>query len=293
MIKINKANIIGISIGATIIFIALTLLLATDKFDANWFYFISGIGLIISCIPFFLNLLLESKRERDLESMFLEFARDLAEGAKSGTPINKSIMNLRNKDYSSLNPYVNKLANQVSLGIPVRDALKIFADDIKSQVISRAVSLIKEAERSGGKIETILDSVTYSISQVEKLKKERRAAIYNLTVQGYIIFMIFIAIMLVMQFKILPITNDLGNIKDAGTEGIDLGIGGSVGGVSSFSSDYFTWPLFFLLIVQGFFTGLVIGKISEGSVRSGLKHSFVLVSIALLIATGSRLFLSS
>ena len=41
-----------------------------------------------------------------------------------------------------------------------------------------------------------------------------------------------------------------------------------------------------LIIIQGFFSGLVIGKLSEGSILSGLKHSIALViigSLALLI----------
>ncbi|MBM3247790.1 type II secretion system F family protein, partial [Candidatus Pacearchaeota archaeon] len=105
--------------------------------------------------------------------MFLEFARDLVEGVKSGTPINKSIVNLRGKDYGSLNKHVDKLANQIAVGIPVKDALEVFSSDIGSSIITRAISLIKEAERSGGRIENVLDSVTFSLGQIEKLKKER------------------------------------------------------------------------------------------------------------------------
>jgi hypothetical protein len=41
---------------------------------------------------------------------------------------------------------------------------------------------------------------------------------------------------------------------------------------------------------QGFFAGLVIGKISEGSIKSGLKHSLALVAMALIISTGARAF---
>jgi hypothetical protein len=47
-----------------------------------------------------------------------------------------------------------------------------------------------------------------------------------------------------------------------------------------------------LLLFQGFFAGLVIGKISEGTIKSGLKHSFVLVAVALLISTGANIFLN-
>ena len=58
--------------------------------------------------------------------MFLEFSRDLVEGVKTGTPISKSVINIRNKNYGSLNPYIDKLANQISLGIPIKDALDNF-----------------------------------------------------------------------------------------------------------------------------------------------------------------------
>jgi flagellar protein FlaJ len=239
-----------------------------------------------------MTLLLESKEERDNDLMFLEFARDLVEGVKSGTPISKSIINVKTKDYGTLSVHIQKLANQIALGIPVKDALEIFARDVNSSVISRAVSLIREAEKSGGKIENILESVSFSVSQIETLKKERKAAVYNLTVQGYIIFLIFIAIMLVMEFNILPM---VGNLELGGVAGGGLSEVGSsltASNMSKIDPSVFARPFLFLLIAQGFFAGLVIGKISEGRVKYGLKHSFILVALAWLISTGANLLLS-
>jgi flagellar protein FlaJ len=259
-------------------------------FDMKTFYFVLGIAVVIAGMPFFTNLLLESQREKSVDSMFLEFSRDLVEGVRAGTPISKSIMNLKNKEYGSLNPYVFKLANQISIGIPVKQALETFSRDIKSPVITRAVSLIKEAEVAGGKIESILESVAFSVAQIEKLKKERKAAIYSLTVQGYIIFLIFIVIMLVMEFKIIPILANLGSI------GIGSGFGQIGAAGASVSSNApaidpssFGKPFLILLIAQGFFAGLIIGKISEGTVKGGLKHSFILVAISWLMSTGADL----
>ena len=151
--------------------------------------------------------------------MFLEFSRNLVESVKAGTPISKSILNIRTKDYGALNPYINKLANQISLGIPLQAALDTFARDVDSQTISRAVGIISESEKAGGDIEDILESVAFSVSQVERLRKERTASMYTLVVQGYIIFLIFIVIMLIMQYKILPIAAGLGS----GMSGVDSG----------------------------------------------------------------------
>ncbi len=300
---LKKSQWVGIIASAVIMLISGALLYFAESlgipwFDLKTFYFVLGIALVIAGLPFFTNLLFEARREKSIDAMFLEFSRDLVEGVRAGTPISKSIMNVRTKDYGSLNPYIDKLANQIALGIPVKEALDTFAKDIKSPVISRAISLIREAEVAGGKIESIPkfddhDWTNNSVSQIEKLKKERQAAIYNLAVQGYIIFLIFIAIMLVMEFKIIPITAGLGIGAGGGAGFGDLGFaGGSLSGMSSsvqVTPEAFAKPFLFLLITQGFFAGLIIGKISEGSIKAGLKHSFILVAISWLVSTGADL----
>lgn len=274
--ELRKRYFIGVFLAAAIIIVDV-LLLSKEKI----FYFLIGISVIIAILPFIVVLISESSREKENNEMFLEFSRNLVESVKAGTPISKSIINLRDKYYGSLTPHIQKLANQISLGIPVKKALETFARDVDSSVISRAVSLISEAEKAGGEIEGILDSVATSVNEVEKLKKERISSIYSLVVQGYIIFLVFIAIMLIMQFKILPMTSE---ISSAGGEFEGFGGGG-------FSAAEVASPMLYLLITQGLFTGLIIGKLAEGSLKSGIKHSFALVALSLLIYTGAKAFL--
>jgi len=250
------------------------------------FYFILGIALVIGGLPFLVSLLLKTEKEKEKEEMFLEFSRNLVESVKSGTPISKSILNVKEKDYGSLTPHINKLANQISLGIPVKKALEIFARDVGSRVISRAITLISEAEQAGGEIESVLESVAMSVSQTEKLRKERKATVYSLVIQGYIIFFIFIIIMLIMEIKIIPMTAGLGFIGETGDIG-GLGLGIGLGGVST---DQLTRPFLYLLLVQGVFAGLTIGKLSEGNIKAGIKHSSILVVLAWLISTGTKAF---
>ena len=287
-LKLEKPQIIGIILALAIILLSMIFFYGTELF-----WFLSGIAFVIAGLPFLISLILESNLTREKEAMFLEFSRNLVESVKAGTPISKSILNIRGKDYGGLNPYVNKLANQISLGIPVKSAFETFARDTGSRTIARAVTIIGESEKAGGKIEDILDSVSKSVAQVEKLRKERRAAMYTLVVQGYIIFLIFIVIMLVMQFKILPIASGFGEGLE-GSSGSVSGIGGGLTGLVSeekATPEELAKPFFWLLLVQGFFAGLVIGKLAEGKIKAGLKHSFTLVIIALLISTGANVFL--
>ena len=291
--RLKKIHIIGIISGAVIIILNLVFFLS--KTDRNLFFFISGIAVTIVAIPFMIDLVLENKREDEINEMFLEFSRNLAESVNTGTPVSKSIVNMRKKNFGSLTPYIEKLANQIELGVPVHKAMRNFAYDVGSPVIKRAIGLIMEAERAGGEIDYILESVANSISEIEKLKKERKAAIYNLVVQGYIIFFIFIGIMLVMQFKILPLTvgvgslglftGDISTIRDASIEDLEA--------EPALSPEDLARQFLYLLITQGLFAGLTIGKLAEGSIKAGVKHSFILAIAAFLIATGANLFVGS
>lgn len=275
--KITKTEILGIILALVGILIDYIFLR-----DEKIFYLLIGISVIIAIVPFFIQLILETGREKEKESKFLDFVRDLVEGVRSGIPISRSIINLRGKDYNSLSPHIEKMANQISIGIPLQEALETFAKDIGSRTITRAIILIKEADKTGGNIETILSSVAESSASIEKLKKERESAIYGLVVQGYIIYFIFIIIVLVMQFKILPMTMGISNLGSMGEIGIST---------TALTPDQLASPFMYLLITQGLFAGLIIGKLANGSIKAGVKHSIILIIISILVSTGARLFM--
>jgi len=285
--KLKKQHWIGIIAGAVTIALDFAFFFFRD--NKSFFFFILGIAIVVTALPFVLEIIARGKEEEEINGMFLEFSRNLAESVATGTPVSKSIINVSKKNFGPLSPYIEKLARQIELGIPVNIAMRTFARDVNNPVISRAVALIGEAEKAGGEIDYILESVAKSIAEVEKLKKERRAAISSLVAQGYIIFIIFIAIMLVMEFKILPLTAGLGSIgagAETGISGIGIGTGKQI-----ISPESLSRPFLYLLLAQGFFAGLIIGKLSEGKIKAGVKHSFILVILALLISTGAKAFL--
>ncbi len=278
--KSKKIQWIVIGLSIAIIIFSFFLL------GTRYFFFVFGIGVLIGVAPFVVSIINEMRISSEKEEMFLEFSRNLVESVKTGTPINKSIINVKDKPYGVLSENIKKLANQISLGIPLEKALQTFSRDVKNRAISRALTLIGQAEKSGGEIGGILESVTEAISTVEKLKKERKAAISTLVVQGYIIFFVFIVIILVLQFQILPllinIAPDLGGAVGIG------GIGGIGGEGAPITQQEISSSFLYLLLVQGFFSGLAIGKLSEGNIKAGVRHSFILMLLAFLIATGAN-----
>lgn len=275
--EIKKTHWIGIGVAAAIIIISLFLI------GTRFFFFVFGMGIVIAIAPFVFSMINEARTSAEKEEMFLEFSRNLVESVKAGIPISKSIINIKDKPYGKLSGHIKKLGNQISMGIPMSMALQVFSKDVGNKTISRAIVLIGQAEKAGGNIEEILQAVAGAVSMSDKLKKERMASINTLVVQGYIIFFVFIIIVLVMQFKIVPIVS---GISDFGAiEGIGISISGTAIEPQEISNAFL-----YLLLIQGFFSGLVMGKLSTGDIKAGIRHSFTLMLMSFLISAGANVF---
>ena len=151
--------------------------------------------------------------------------------------------------------------------MPLDKILHDFGDST-TKSLRRTVSTIIDTHRGGGDIAAIFESVGKSTEEMNRINEERASAVYNQMLTGYVIFFVFIGVLIMMQLYLLP-SMELFSYSDGGA-----------------SSGFFADTFRMLIIIQGFFSGLVIGKMSEGSLMSGLKHSIILVligSVALLL----------
>ncbi|MBI2105543.1 type II secretion system F family protein [Candidatus Woesearchaeota archaeon] len=274
-IKIRREFLIGI-----ILFLLFVVFDFTLFFGTRWFWSLLLLSFAFGGLPAFLLHLKENKKQKEIEAQFLEFIRALVQGVKSGVAIPQSILNVINRDFGALNSYLKKLGYQIQWGIPVKDALKIFARETDNRVIRRSVAIIIQAEESGGKMDDILESVADNVVNIERLKEERKSSTYSQIVQGYAVFFIFIAIMLILEVKLMPMIQEMVGGLSGGASGAGFFDAGSSGAVSQLN---FKRIFLSLIVIQGIFAGLLIGKFSEGDIKYGIKHSISLVVIALLL----------
>ncbi len=244
----------------------------------RWFNALLLVGVLIAALPYIIAFLNENKRQKEIEEKFLEFVRNVVSSVEAGVPIPKAIVHVSTEDYGALSPYVKKLASQIEWGIPTHQALLIFGNDTRNKVIKRSVYIVIEAEKSGGNIQDVLQAVTNSVVEVKKIKEERRASVYSQVVQGYIVFFVFIIIMLVLQTKLLPPLTGLTNVSFGGFGGGVLAGAPESGRVSDIDSIFTS-----MVLIQGFFVGIMIGKFSEGDLKFGIRHSLILMVTGYLI----------
>ncbi|MEM4703425.1 MAG: type II secretion system F family protein [Candidatus Pacearchaeota archaeon] len=265
------------------VIVGILIIVASIIFLPKMAFLLVGLGIVVAALPFLVSYLVSIRKEKELDSRFLEFMRELSESVRAGTPVGKSVIAISQKDFGSLTPFVKKLANQISFGIPMKTALKNFAQDTKSEVISRTIELVIQAETSGGEIALSLNAAVKSVSEIERLRKERKSQVYGVIVQGYIIFLIFIAIMLFVQLKFLPLISQA--MQGSTTTGVTgIGLAFQTTTIKTIEKTFL-----YLILIQAFFAGLVIGKLSEGSMKYGIKHSVILLTVSYLLVAASKL----
>jgi len=277
-IRFQNKYLVGISLGIFILIINFIFFL-----KSRWFVAIIILALTIAWLQFWIDFFLEVRRQKEIELKFLEFIRSLVGTVRSGIPVPAAILHISTGDFGSLTPYVKKLANQIEWGIPIHQALITFSNDTENGVIKRSVSIVIEADKSGGDIGDVLESVSASVFNIKMLKEERKSSTHSQIVQGYIVFFIFIAIMLMLQVWLGPqLLSSLGGSDSMAIP--DTGFLPGIGAKSGAGSEIDLDKVFFaLVIIQGLFTGIMIGKFSEGKLKQGLLHSLILITLATLI----------
>jgi len=204
-----------------------------------------------------------------IEDNLVNLLRDLAESQRTGMTFERALEATAERDYGSLKPEMKRVATQLSWGIPYEKALDSFAKHVETPLTYRVVTLISETARSGGNIERVMNSIVSHVRDLRGMERERRAQIRPYIFITYITVFVFL-FTLVMLFKMFFST-----IAEMSTAG-SLFLAGAVT-----PTDY-KLVFFHMTIVEAFLGGLIGGKMSEGSIRSGVKHSAILLIITLL-----------
>ncbi|MEM3370448.1 MAG: type II secretion system F family protein [Candidatus Woesearchaeota archaeon] len=297
-IKFENRHIAGISIGVAFIILDIIILNKSPLFVP-----ILAVSVIIIASQFLIDFIVETRKQKEIEEQFPEFVRNFVDGINSGMPPTLAVINASKEDYGALTPHVIRLAHQLEWAIPFHKALTKFAESTNNSLIKKTVATVIEAESYGGNIEDVLKSVTQSLIEVKKIRAERRYSIRSQVMQSYIIFIVFIGIIIVIQNFLIPY------MKSVSASSASMFGGAPTATISipqkaviSFSSfgafvrSFSEWlkslnGIFIMLsVIQGLFAGLVIGKLSEGDIRYGIKHSVILMSMAFILISLSQGF---
>jgi len=271
--------------------------------DAPIFGNLIIISIFIMIIPYFLYRYSKFMWIRAAEEQFPNFVRDLADSARSGMSLPESIGIAARANYGKLSQEVQKMNNRLSWGTPFLRVLEIFRKNVKdSKVICEALSIIRQSYETGGNISNTLDAVSNDMIMLKEAEAERISLVRQQVVIMYGLFFIFMGIAIMIIFVMVPMLVSQSVLSS------QTAFSGSVGplafsnpceesnlifpcavfsgtcsvlGITKSITCYYVAVFFYLVLVQGIFTGLIAGQLAENSAISGVKHSLTMVFSAM------------
>jgi flagellar protein FlaJ len=226
-------------------------------------------GLVIA-LPPSLYLYLQHKKRKEIESNFPIFLMDFVEAIRGGLTVPHALKLISSNDYKALSPYVKKMAAQMDWGIPVDVVFQNFVKETKSRIIGRIVSSVIETHRFGGNLADTFQALSSTAMDIERLRTERKLYLQSQLITGYIIFIVFLGVMIGLEKFLVP------SLAQASVSGI-----GMTQQTATIAEEYKT--IFRnLILIQGLFAGLTVGKMVEGAMIGGIKHSIIMMVVGMI-----------
>lgn len=251
----------------------------------NFFGFFILLGFLLTFLPYMIYLYVQNSRVSAMEDQFPNFLRDLSEAKKSGMTLPVAVQKSVNTDYGPLSTEVKKMSDQISWGISFEVVLLRFAKYTGSRFIQRSVSIVIEANRSGGDISQVLQSVAEDATMIKESEAQRRATLSQYVMTVYAIYFIFIGILASLDKIMVPLANSPTlSMLGGGISGLTgSGAAPAAPVESGFDFDNYKILFFHMAMLQGLFNGLLAGQIGEGTVVAGFKHALIFIVSGFII----------
>ena len=222
------------------------------------------------------------KKKNEIEEKFPDFLRDMAEYWKGGLSMTVAVQTLVKSEYGALNEEVKKMSDQLSWGIKFSDVIKQFSERVGTPLVKRAITLIAEADRAGGKISDILVTAANDSREIKFLEGERSRAIGSYIAVIWTSYFVFLGVITLLGKIFIPAIAKSNSGDEGGGTG-DTG-GANIGNMTIRSID----PLFFVTVfyygvtMQALGNGSMAGLMQNGRFSAGFKHSGMMIVAALL-----------
>jgi archaeal flagellar protein FlaJ len=222
-------------------------------------------AVLISISPYAIDITLQKRSTRRKEELYTEFLFKLSELMRGGLDPIKSVKELSKTDLGILTPHVRIASTSMIYGKSFEESMKSMAKSLHSELITRYTTLVIQASYSGGSVADLILKASEDMRSIISIEREKEGNLSQYVMifyfaQGIIVFIIY-----TLSTSLLPFVEQLGSTS-------------IFGGTNQLASLDFNRGFFHMIMINSFFGGLIIGKISEGDARYGLKHAVVLMT---------------
>jgi flagellar protein FlaJ len=218
--------------------------------------------IVIAILPAAVLDYLDYRWRCSVDEHLPDLFRSIVQAEKTGMTLTQAIEEASKRRYGPLTTELKRMVAQMSWGKSLEDVFQSFSERVNTSLTKRVVPLIVEASHSGGHVENVFEPMGKFVQSTLTAEKERQAQTRPYIAIVYVAFFVFL-FTVIMLFKAFF-------VQISGMPSLNSGV---------LSSDEARRLFFHMSVIQALFGGLVAGKMGEGTMSGGLKHSVILLAV--------------
>lgn len=207
-----------------------------------------------------------------IERTLPSFLQTLSDRYQRGISLSRALTSLEGIDLGAMNVEIERMVRDIRLNASATEALKRFANRVKSPRITRMIILLTTATETSQRIGPVVETLATSAELKRRLDRKREVEMMLYVVIIYVAFFVFILVLAILNNVFLP------QMPQQGIQGATQAVGG-------FDPSGIQTIFYHASVIQGLFSGLVAGKMSEARASAGAKHALLMVAIAYVTFT--------
>jgi flagellar protein FlaJ len=215
------------------------------------------------------------RRRNSITGKLSENLRKLSSANDTGQTLLESVRTVSSTSSGKLADEFDVIYAKVNYGTSLREALIDFNNKYHIPRLARTIKLISKAQEASSQITDVLSTAAQASENQDDIERERRS---RTMMQVAIILMTYFTLLAVMAILKTQFLDVMAGLTEQASSG-----GG--GGGSQFSGgidpNQLSLLFFHGVTIQAMISGLISGYIRTADVRSGLKFTLVLMTVAL------------
>ena len=218
------------------------------------------LAIVIALFPAAVLDYVDYRWRRSIDEHLPDLFRTIVQAESTGMTLPQAVEEASKRRYGPLTAELKRMVAHMSWGSSFEKALQSFSERVSTSLVKRSIPIVVEASHSGGQIEKVFAPLGSFVQSSLTAEKERSAQIRPYIAIVYVSFFVFL-FTVIMLFKTFF-------LQMAELPALQTALLSTTEARALF---------FHMSVVQALFSGLVAGKMGEGTVSAGLKHSVILL----------------
>ncbi|MEJ2126117.1 MAG: type II secretion system F family protein [Candidatus Bathyarchaeota archaeon] len=220
------------------------------------------LAVVLTVFPASVLDYIDHRWKRNIDKHLPDLFRSIVQAQRSGMTLPQAVEEASKRNYGSMSKELEKMGTQMSWGVSFEDALKSLGKRVDTALMRQTVPLIIEAQHSGGQVEKVFEPLETFVQTILTFDEERKTQTRPYLAIIYVAFFVFLFTIIILLKSFFV------DITDFQLSQFEM-----------MPADQAKRLFFHMSSIQAFFGGLVAGKMGEGTVGGGLKHSVILLVI--------------